>query len=142
MSRPSLKILIVEPSADLRGGLRSRLEDFGHSVISAGNSAEAMEKVGSKRLPDLVLVSTRISQRQGEQFLEAFRALPHYVWVPVFQLLAPGDQALPGVAGFLELPASARKLEAMLASVDEDLARNIAAGNARPAVSPWQETIG
>jgi|GEM_PF-4648975 len=116
-------ILIVEPSVEIRAGLRSRLEDMEQNVQCASSSAEALAMIEWHGLPDLILVSTKLSYRTGEHFLEAVRELPFYVWTPAFQLFAPGDKSLPGVSGFLELPASTRKLQAMLNSVDVPEAR-------------------
>lgn len=116
-------ILIIEPSVDLRVGLRNRLEDMEQNVQSASSSAEALAMIEWHGLPDLILVSTKLNYRSGDHFLEAVRELPFYVWTPAFQILAPGENLLPGVAGFLELPVSTRKLEALLNSVDVPEAR-------------------
>jgi len=111
-------VLVVEPCTDLRDRLRTRLEELDRNVISASTSAEAIALIEWHGLPDLILVATNLTYRPGSFFLDSLRELPFYVWTPTFQILAPGDAHLAGVAGFLELPVTDKKILSILNSLE------------------------
>ncbi len=71
----SLNILIVEPSADLRIGLRNRLEDMEQNVQSAASSAEALALLEWHGMPDLILSCSPLARKHSPAW-PAFWSFP------------------------------------------------------------------
>ena len=70
------------------------LEQFGYTVLPAGNGREAMDKV-QQELPELavVLVDWNMPEMNGLEFVQAFRRLPRYQYqqVPLMMVTAETD---------------------------------------------------
>lgn len=68
------------------------LEQFGYTVLPAGNGREAMDKV-QQELPELavVLVDWNMPEMNGLEFVQAFRRLPRYQQVPLMMVTTETD---------------------------------------------------
>lgn len=67
------RILVVDDAAFMRLRLATLLQEAGHTVIEAGNGAEAVEQYRRER-PDLVLMDITMPVMDGLAAIEAIRA--------------------------------------------------------------------
>jgi GAF domain-containing protein/DNA-binding response OmpR family regulator/anti-sigma regulatory factor (Ser/Thr protein kinase) len=86
-SGATCRVLIVEDDAHTRKMVRTRLEKQGCPVIEAENGRVALERM-AERLPDLILLDLMMSEMDGFQFLDQFRA--HEAWrtIPIIVITA------------------------------------------------------
>lgn len=86
--------LVIDDSRAIRMILGRALEQFGYTVLPAGNGREAMDKV-QQELPELavVLVDWNMPEMNGLEFVQAFRRLPRYQYqqVPLMMVTAETD---------------------------------------------------
>lgn len=88
---PAMKrILIVEDSIDLAGGLRRNLEVEGHRATISGTAADAIE-TALRDAPDLIVLDLGLPDRDGYFVLEQLRARGCHS--PVLILSARGLEA-------------------------------------------------
>lgn len=95
-----LNVLIVDDEPDIRGFLETILSDAGAQVAGAASTREALAEVARHR-PDVVLSDLAMPERDGYDFLHAFRASG--ATAPVIALTAlasPADRARALQAGF------------------------------------------
>lgn len=95
-----LNVLIVDDEPDIRGFLETILSDAGARVAGAASTGEALAEVARHR-PDVVLSDLAMPERDGYDFLHAFRASG--ATAPVIALTAlasPADRARALQAGF------------------------------------------
>lgn len=84
-------ILIVDDQPQLRQMFRTALSRRGHSIVTAGNGAEALRAMESK-WPDLVLLDLAMPEMDGVSFLRIMRDTPEWSKIPVIVLTAFSDQ--------------------------------------------------
>lgn len=84
--------LVIDDSRAIRMILGRALEQFGYTVLPAGNGREAMDKV-QQELPELavVLVDWNMPEMNGLEFVQAFRRLPRYQQVPLMMVTTETD---------------------------------------------------
>ncbi|MET0283670.1 MAG: response regulator [Polyangiales bacterium] len=76
------RILLVEDDADIRESIKDVLEDEGYVVAEAGNGVEALDRLRTDALPDLILLDLMMPVMNGLQFHQelvkdaAWRAIP------------------------------------------------------------------
>ena len=75
-------ILLAEDQSEVRGFIRSLLEQYGYTVIEAVNGAEAVEVFSRAERIDLMLLDVMMPEMNGREALDAIRAT------------APGAKAL------------------------------------------------
>jgi len=75
-------ILLAEDQSEVRGFIRSLLEQYGYTVIEAVNGAEAVEVFSRTERIDLMLLDVMMPEMNGREALDAIRAT------------APGAKAL------------------------------------------------
>lgn len=95
-----LTVLIVDDEADIRGFLETILSEAGARVAGAASTGEALAEV-ARQSPDVVLSDLAMPERDGYDFLHAFRASG--ATAPVIALTAlasPADRARAIEAGF------------------------------------------
>lgn len=86
----SPRVLVVEDNANLADGLRHNLELEGHTVVIAGDGAEAVRRVRDAR-PDLVILDLMLPGLDGYEVLRAIRTGGSRV--PVMILSAKSEEA-------------------------------------------------
>lgn len=63
------RLLVIDDEGDIRYLYAAELEDDGHEVATAGNSAEALEKIRSQEF-DLVVLDIKLDQESGLDLLQ------------------------------------------------------------------------
>lgn len=110
-----LSVLVVEDNERNLKLVRAVLEHAGLEVVSAGTAEEALDVAAGRSL-DLVLMDLQLPGMDGFAGLDALRANPATVSLPVVALTAlamPHDRERVHAAGFdgyLEKPISVRDL--------------------------------
>lgn len=67
-------ILLAEDQSEVRGFIRSLLEQYGYTVIEAVNGTEAVEVFGKTERIDLMLLDVMMPEMNGREALDAIRA--------------------------------------------------------------------
>lgn len=113
--RTGLRILVVENNAAMRIAIGSMLDKLGHGYRMVGRGPAAVEHVGRGEA-DLVLVAAP-SAPIGTDAIRAIRGVAeHGADMPIFAIVAPGDDALraalraAGADAVLTKPVSMRDL--------------------------------
>jgi DNA-binding response OmpR family regulator len=103
---PAREVLVVEDDADLAALLEIILLDAGYAVRSAGDGAQALERV-AERMPGLVLLDMRMPVMNGWEFAREFAAR-HGRAAPIVVVTAAENARLRaeeiGADGWLEKP--------------------------------------
>ncbi|MEO1368155.1 MAG: response regulator, partial [Acidobacteriota bacterium] len=84
---PAPTCLVVDDDEDIRGILRSALEDAGWSVVEASNGLEALRRVASTP-PRLILLDLIMPRLDGFSFLDQLRRQSAWREIPVAVLTA------------------------------------------------------
>lgn len=90
-------VLIAEDDADIRYVLTRLFTRAGFTVITAPDSATALQTANERR-PDVIVTYLDMPAKTGLQLCQAIRANPHLHTVPVGILsgsLLPGDPPTP-----------------------------------------------
>ena len=75
------RILVVEDTADLAFGLRTKLEIEGYAVTVAEDGAQGLQSAREES-PDLLILDLMLPEMSGFSVLKALRAEGHDVPVP------------------------------------------------------------
>ncbi len=67
------RVLVVEDDPSISQVMTEVLQELDCAVDTARNGAEALEKVRSEPLPDVVVLNVRMPVMDGETFLETWR---------------------------------------------------------------------
>jgi response regulator NasT len=111
-----LDILIADDESMIRLGLKTILEEAGHTVYAAENGVAAV-KLAEGHTPDLVILDIKMPEMDG---LEAARILLDRTQVPIIFLTAYGEKELIeraarlSVMGYLVKPIKEAELLAMI----------------------------
>src|SRR5271169_1265526 len=89
MREPPL-ILVVDDVPDNVEILQMRLESQGYAVVTAGDGAEALEKIRAL-LPDLVLLDIMMPKMDGIATVKQIKADPLLPFIPVILVTAKSD---------------------------------------------------
>lgn len=131
-------ILIVDDEPDLVDSLRYNLEREGYEVLEAGDGLEALELLGRRPLPDLVLLDLMLPLLSGAEVCSRMRMQERTRGLPVIMISACADEidrvaALDlGVHDYVSKPFRIREL---LARVRSSLGREGLGGTTREAPS-------
>jgi CheY-like chemotaxis protein len=127
------KILIIDDDPDITEAMRTILENRGHEVRNAFDSAEGMERLREAR-PDVIILD--VMMRTSQEGFELSRELKHnaqYKDIPILMLTAvkqktgldfkpaAGDNAWLPVDEFLDKPV---KPDMLLAKVEDLLGKS------------------
>lgn len=85
------RILVVDDDINIQAVLRYRLEAAGHSVITAGDGAEALEKITTSA-PDAVILDLMMPLVDGIEVLETMAKNTSLKSIPVLVLTARVDK--------------------------------------------------
>ena len=94
----SSRILVVDDEPDILELVRLNLSQDGHSVDTAANGEEAMERM-QKNPPDLVILDLMLPDLPGTDICREMRRDPALKDIPVIMLTAKGNE-LDRVVGF------------------------------------------
>lgn len=113
------RVLVVEDDPDGLATMIDILELSGYEAVGASNGREALQRLASGELPDLILLDLMMPVMNGWQFREAQRRSPRLAGIPVVITSADRDaqrvaQDL-GVAALLTKPMAVKDL---MATVD------------------------
>lgn len=86
----SVKVLVVEDYADVRGMVSFQLQRDGYEVVEAADGYEAVEKAVNEK-PDLILMDIAMPVMDGIQATTAIRQHEHLAEVPIVALTAYDD---------------------------------------------------
>ncbi len=119
MPRP-LRILVAEDDARLRQLITLQMESMGHTVESAPDGLEALEKFHSAPF-DLILTDLSMPQLNGIAFVEAAHQIaaetPVIMLTGFGALMLPDGKCPPGVNVLLAKPVTRENLAAAIAQV-------------------------
>lgn len=68
-------VLVIDDDQEIRELLEIALTDEGYEVKTAAGVSSAMDLIQARQ-PDVILLDVRLQGQTGENFLEAYRALP------------------------------------------------------------------
>jgi DNA-binding NtrC family response regulator len=123
MRTTALDVLVVDDEPALREVLSIRLQDWGYSVTTAADAAEADEAIARAR-PDLVLSDVVLPGATGIELLRRLKR--HDPTLPVILMTAHAnvDNAVEamkvGATDFLTKPIDSGALHALLRAVDDE----------------------
>ena len=79
-------LLLVDDDADIRETFGLALEDAGYEVVAAASGAEALDKLRSGALPDLIVLDQAMPMVNGREFRALQMSDPTLAKVPVLLL--------------------------------------------------------
>ena len=85
------RILVVDDDVNIQAVLRYRLEAAGHQVVTAGDGAEALERIQSEP-PDAVILDLMMPLVDGIEVLESMAKSTSLEKIPVLVLTARVDK--------------------------------------------------
>lgn len=88
--RDPARILVVDDVPDNLDILQMRLESQGYEVVTAGDGAEALEKI-RELLPDLVLLDIMMPKMDGIETVKRLKADATLPFIPVILVTAKSD---------------------------------------------------
>jgi two-component system, cell cycle response regulator DivK len=103
-------VLVVDDHVDSRDLLAAVLREIGVSLSEAGTGKDALERLTSSPLPDLVLLDLSLPDCHGTEVVRAIKADPRTSRIPVIALSASvttADKDAAAAAGceaFIEKP--------------------------------------
>ncbi len=103
-------VLIVDDDPDLLDVTSFVIENEGMAVETARNGEEALELIGSGRLPALVLLDLMMPVMNGWEFLAAVANDPLLKPLPVVVLTAAEHAEVPGALEVLSKPMDLKEL--------------------------------
>lgn len=116
-----MKFLCIDDSATLRMLLGTSLKGLGHTVLEAENGKQGLD-VLAKDVPDCIILDINMPVMTGVEFLEARKANPAWLRVPVIVLTTQDEEPLRATAmklganGFLAKPFNKDELLAIVES--------------------------
>jgi len=119
-------ILVVDDSSDTRVVVRMALEMAGHGVEEAGDGAQALTRLETEPLPDLVLLDIRMPGINGWEVLERIRRnpyLPSVRRIPVVLFSAHVTQDDPRLSQVDNLVVKPFRGSTLVAQVEDALRR-------------------
>jgi CheY-like chemotaxis protein len=103
-------VLIVDDDPDLLDVTSFVIEDEGMAVETARNGEEALDLLGTGRLPALVLLDLMMPVMNGWEFLAAIANDPVLQRVPVVVLTAGEHTEVPGALEVVSKPMDLKEL--------------------------------
>jgi CheY-like chemotaxis protein len=115
------RVLIVDDDADLRDTVCTALADEGYECVGASSGAEALDRLRSGDLPQIILLDLMMPVMDGWTFLEQQQRDPRLAHIPVLVLSASPrvEDLAPDAARALRKPMD---LETLLSAVSETIA--------------------
>jgi CheY-like chemotaxis protein len=92
MNEQKKTVLVVEDDEDIRYSVCLILESININVLAAGNGQEALDIIGNKPLPDLILLDMLMPVMNGWTFAAQFRE-KYGLATPILVMTAASDAA-------------------------------------------------
>jgi CheY-like chemotaxis protein len=124
--RQGTELLVVDDDDELRGLLAQSLQARGYSVATAANGREALGRLQTAALPDIVLLDLNMPTMNGWQFCaaknadEALKALP----VIVLSAAASKDPESPYYLEVDEVIAKPIEIQELLSAIERLVGRS------------------
>jgi two-component system chemotaxis response regulator CheY len=107
--------LIVDDSASMRQLISSTIQSVGHTVLSAENGRDAIEKLGDTTV-DIVITDLNMPEMDGIELIKKLRSTAAHKFIPIVMLTTEaqaekkqeGKQA--GASGWIVKPFSPTQL--------------------------------
>jgi signal transduction histidine kinase len=123
------RILIVEDDAPIQEALAILLAEEGYQVVVAGDGEQALDRMETDALPDLILLDLRMPVMDGWEFRMAQRRDSRLATIPVVAISADGGSHATAIsaAAFLRKPLDTEQLLSTIERVlSEDEERRMA----------------
>jgi CheY-like chemotaxis protein len=109
--KSSRRLLLVEDDLDIRTSLTELLEMEGFNVVTANNGQEALNRLQTTPLPDLILLDLTMPVMDGRTFLEHKLKDPSWKSIPVLLFsAASGMNEVPGATATIKKPVDIDEL--------------------------------
>ena len=91
------RILIVDDEPGIRESLEEYFQDEGFDVITANDGAQALERLASSPLPDVMVLDLRMPNLDGNAVYQYMQTDPRLAAVPVIVSTSDPAAAPPGI---------------------------------------------
>lgn len=125
----ALKVLVVDDEPDLVELIEYNITQHGHSVVTAGDGARALE-LAKSTAPDLIILDVMMPRLTGTEVAKRLRAQTETASIPIIMLTAKAEEAheLEGLgAGADDYITKPFSMQILLARIDA-LARRAGGG--------------
>lgn len=118
------RVLLVDDDPDTFSIYSVYLSRAGYELQSARNGVEALERLSSGRLPDIILLDLCMPKMDGYQLMEKLRSDPAFSQIPIVILSARVEPAAKrraialGALDFMEKPNSPDQVTARMREID------------------------
>jgi EAL domain-containing protein (putative c-di-GMP-specific phosphodiesterase class I)/CheY-like chemotaxis protein len=128
------RVLVVEDEEVIRDALGPLLEEEGYAVSFAEDGHEALRRLNSEALPDIIVLDLRMPVMDGWEFRTIQKDDPRLGLIPVVAVSADGSAQAAAISAdaFLRKPVGPKEL---LATIERILVEN-GSGRRRPAPLP------
>jgi CheY-like chemotaxis protein len=116
MSGATPSVLLIEDDEAIRSSVAGALRDEGWSVSVAGDGIQGLERLHADAMPTAIVLDLMMPCMNGQEFMEALRKDPACSGIPVIQISAGLNTAIPGVAARLDKPFRIERLLHLLAT--------------------------
>jgi DNA-binding NtrC family response regulator len=116
-------ILLVDDEADIHATIGELLTDFGHTVISAMNGAEALRQLRQREDIEVILSDVRMPGVDGIRLLDAVAV--RRPGLPLVLMTGHGDETTAAIAlrqgafDYLKKPVKVRQLLKLLDEIEK-----------------------
>jgi DNA-binding NtrC family response regulator len=147
MGSTTLRILVADDDADVRGAVVEALEAAGHEVVAAGDGAAALERLSQTSF-DLLITDVRMPRVDGLTLTRRALELaprPDVILMTSFGSVTDAVGALKqGASDYLTKPFDLDELTVRVGSIAErrGLQRQLAAARAQLAASTETQIVG
>lgn len=97
-------VMVIEDDTTIRETLAEALGDEGWSVVAAANGMEAWDLLRGGAPPAVIVLDVMMPLMDGVEFMELLRRDSLRSSIPVIQISAGMQLAIPGVAARLDKP--------------------------------------
>lgn len=115
------RVLIVDDDADLRETLCTALADEGYECTGAANGAEALARLRSGDMPQLILLDLMMPVMDGWTFREEQKKDPRLAGIPVL-VLSASPLTAEHLGDSLRAIRKPMDLDVLLSAVNETIA--------------------
>jgi two-component system phosphate regulon response regulator PhoB len=88
----ALKILVVDDEPDLVELIEYNISQHGHTVVTAGDGARALE-LAKEQVPDLVVLDVMMPRLNGTEVAKRLRSQTETASIPIIMLTAKAEEA-------------------------------------------------